>query len=84
MLIAMIAEVQSDFAAWQARAQTQPVAVTEAGEACTVILSAEEYRRLKRRDRQALRVEELDDDVLAALAASEPPEEAAAYDHEAL
>ena len=84
MLMATITEVERDFAAWRTRAQTQPVSVTEAGETCTVILSAEEYRRLKRRDRQALRVEELDDDVLAALAASEPPEEAAAYDHEAL
>ena len=32
MLTASAAEVQRDFAAWQARAMTQPVAVTEQGE----------------------------------------------------
>jgi hypothetical protein len=48
-----------------------------------VLISVEEYRRLKRRDRLALRVGMLDDATLAALAATEPPEEAALYDHEA-
>ena len=73
MLTATIAEIASDFPAWQARAQSQPVEVVQEGQATAIILSAEEYRRLKRRDRQALLVEELDDVTLAALAATPPP-----------
>jgi prevent-host-death family protein len=83
MLTVTAAEVQRDFATWQKRALTQPVGVTKGGRPLTVIVSAEEYERLKRRDQQALRVEELDDSTLAALASTEPPDEAASYDHEA-
>jgi PHD/YefM family antitoxin component YafN of YafNO toxin-antitoxin module len=83
MLTATAAEVQRDFATWQERALIQPVEVTKGGQPLTVIVSAEEYQRLKRRDQQALRVEELDDRTLAALALAEPPDEAAQYDHEA-
>jgi PHD/YefM family antitoxin component YafN of YafNO toxin-antitoxin module len=83
MVTATMAEVQRDFATWQERALTQPVGVTDGGMPRTVIVSAEEYQRLKRRDRQALRVEQLDGRTLAALASAEPPEEAAVYDNEA-
>ena len=82
MLMVTTAEVQRDFAIWQKRALIQPVAVTNDGQPQTVIVSAEEYQRLKRRDQQALLVEELDDRTLAALASAEPAAEAASYDHE--
>jgi PHD/YefM family antitoxin component YafN of YafNO toxin-antitoxin module len=76
-------EVQRDFPVWQLRARREPVGVISDGQPSTVMISVEEYRRLKRRDRQALRVELLDDTVLEALATTEAPEEAALYDHEA-
>ncbi len=82
MITATSAEVERNFRLWRDRAQQQPVSVTRNGRPKVVILAAEEYQRLKRRDRQALRVEELDDATLAALAATEPPAEAAQYDHE--
>nr|WP_294547373.1 type II toxin-antitoxin system prevent-host-death family antitoxin [uncultured Rhodopila sp.] len=77
------AEAQRDFSALQQRARTEPVTVTDNGLPVAVLMSFEEYRRLKRRDRQAIRVEMLDDATLEALAATEPPEEAARYDFEA-
>ncbi len=45
---------------------------------------ADEAEQRNPRRRQAMYVEELDDDVLAALASSEPPEDAEAYNHKAL
>ena len=82
MLTATTAEIASDFPSWQAKAQTQPVEVRQEGQPTAIILSAEDYRRLKRRDRQALKVEELDDATLDALAATEPPAETEAFNHE--
>jgi hypothetical protein len=46
------------------------------------MLSVEEYERLRRRDREALRVEELPEDLLDAIAAAEPPVEAHRFDGE--
>jgi PHD/YefM family antitoxin component YafN of YafNO toxin-antitoxin module len=83
MVTVSTAEVQRDFPAWQFRARREPIAVTSDGQSSTVLISVEEYRRLKRRDRQALRVEMLDDATLAALAATEASEDAALCDHEA-
>lgn len=76
-------EVQRHFALWQDRALTRPVAVTSRGRPRVVMISVEEYERLRRRDRQALRVEDLPDDLVDAIAASEPPEEARRLDGEA-
>lgn len=84
MLTATTSEIASDYAAWQARARGQLVEFIQEGRPIAVILSAEEYRRLKRLDRQALLVEELDDATLAALAATEPSEEAAAFNAETI
>jgi prevent-host-death family protein len=75
-------EVQRHFALWQDRALTRPVAVTSRGRPRVVMLSVEEYERLRRRDRQALRVEDLPDELVDAIAASEPPEEARRFDGE--
>jgi hypothetical protein len=52
------------------------------GQPSTVLISVEKYRRLKRRDHQALRIEMLDDATLAALATTKPPNEAALHDYE--
>ncbi len=48
-----------------------------------VVLTAEEYGRLKRRKREVLRVEDLSTEDLEAIAAAKPPAEAATYDREA-
>jgi prevent-host-death family protein len=56
-------------------ALTQPVWITRNGRDRLVVLSAEEYRRLKRRDRVALRVEELTDEELEAIGRAEVPAE---------
>lgn len=47
-----------------------------------MILSVDEYERLKRRDCQAIAVEDLSDAEIEAISRAEPPVEAAQYDHE--
>jgi hypothetical protein len=47
-----------------------------------VLISAEEYLRLKRRDRQVLGLADFDDADLTAIARSEAPEAAAGFDGE--
>ena len=44
--------------------------------------SVDKYSRIKRRDRQALAVENLSDAEVEAISRAEPPAEAAQYDHE--
>lgn len=46
---------------YQDVALTQPVVVTRNGRDRTVMISAEEYRRLKRRDREVLGIEDFTD-----------------------
>ena len=75
-------EVQRHFALWQDRALTRPVAVTSRGRPRVIMLSVEEYERLRRRDRQAMRVEDLPDDLVEAIAAAEAPAEARRFDDE--
>jgi PHD/YefM family antitoxin component YafN of YafNO toxin-antitoxin module len=60
----------------------EPVSITSHDRERLVLLSADEYRRLKRNDRAALYARELADDDLRSLAASDAPPEAAAFDHE--
>lgn len=48
---------------------------TENGQARNVLLSADEYQRLKRRDRRAIAVEELSDGQIAALHRARMPDE---------
>jgi PHD/YefM family antitoxin component YafN of YafNO toxin-antitoxin module len=62
------AQLQSDFDHYRDIAQRQPVSVMENGEESLVMMSADEYRRLKFfDDRQALYPWELPDDVIAEL-----------------
>ncbi|NBB52383.1 type II toxin-antitoxin system prevent-host-death family antitoxin [Rhizobium sp. CRIBSB] len=60
----------------------EPVSITSHGRERLVLISAEEYRRLKRNDRQPLYPWELDEAALAALESSEAPAEAKAFDAE--
>lgn len=76
------AEFQRNIGRYQDLALTQPVAVTRNGRERTVMISTEEYNRLKRRDRQVLRLEDFTDEMIEAIEKAEPPEEASQYDHE--
>ena len=70
------------FRRFQEIAASQPVVVTSDGQESLVLLSAEEYRRLKSRDREALYAWELHEADLREIASSEPPTETADFDFE--
>ena len=67
---------------FQERALVEPIMVTRNGRNRVVLISADEYYRLKRLDRVALAVSELSDEELAAIAAAEVPAEFAHLDEE--
>jgi prevent-host-death family protein len=60
------------------RSLKQPVLITKHGRPRNVVLSYEEYERLRDRDRRAVRAEDLTDEDIAALEASEM---APGYEH---
>jgi PHD/YefM family antitoxin component YafN of YafNO toxin-antitoxin module len=66
----------------QDMALVQPVTITNNGRDRLVMMAVEEYRRLKRRDREVLGVEDFTKADLEALRNAEPPPEAALFDHE--
>ena len=76
------AEFQRNIGRYQDLALTQPVAVTRNGRERTVMISIEEYRRLKRRDRLVLSFDDFTDADIAALEATRAPESSKAFDHE--
>ena len=76
------AEFQKNFGRYREAAIRGAVTITNHGRDSLVLLSAEEYRRLKRRDREVLHVSELSDEDMQAIMTAEIPEETAAFDHE--
>ena len=76
------ADFQKKIGYYQDLALVQPVMVTRNGRERLVLLSAAEFKRLKRRDREVLRVEDFTEADLKAIREAEPPAEAAAFDHE--
>ena len=66
----------------RALALREPVFVTNHGRDDLVVLSAHEYSRLKRRDREAVRTADMTDADLNLLDAVEIPAEAWDFDHE--
>ncbi len=60
----------------------EPVSITSHGRERLVLLSADEYRRLKQSDRVALHPWELSSEDLGALAVSEPAAGSEKFDHE--
>ena len=76
------AEFQRNIGRYQDVALTQPVAVTRNGRERTVLISVEEYERLKRRDRQVLRPEDFSEEDIAALEQTRAPESTKAFDSE--
>lgn len=76
------AEFQRNIGRYQDLALTQPVAVTRNGRERTVMISTEEYHRLKRRDREVLGLDDFTDDDIKAIEQSRAPEWTKMYDHE--
>lgn len=76
------AEFQKNFGRYREAAIREAVTITNHGRDSLVLLSAEEYQRLKRRDREVLYVSELSDAELLAIMTADIPGEAAAFDHE--
>ncbi len=76
------AEFQRNIGRYQDIALTQPIAVTRNGRERTVMISTEEYQRLKQLDRQVLLLDDFSDEMISDIERSEPPEEASAFDNE--
>lgn len=76
------ADFQRNIGRYQDMALTQPVAVTRNGRERTIIISAEEYHRLKRRDRQVMGLEDFSDADLTQLEVTRSPESAKAFNSE--
>ena len=65
------AEFIKGYGALADKALTEPVTITKNGRDRLVVMSADEYARLKRRDRRAILPEELTAEDITAVAASE-------------
>jgi prevent-host-death family protein len=75
-------EFQRHIGRYQDIAMTEPVAVTRNGREHTVMISADEYYRLRRRDREVLTLADFTEADIAALEATRAPEESKAFDDE--
>jgi prevent-host-death family protein len=82
MEIVSAGEFQRKLGHYQDRALVEPVLITSNGRERVVLLSADEFKRLKRLDRESLPVSALSDAELAAIAASEVSPEYAHLDSE--
>lgn len=80
MLTVPAKDVASKFGYYTDEAMLHPVGVQRHGVTRVVMLSLKEYERLLSRDRQVLRVKDLDDDDFEAIRNSEPSERARALD----
>jgi PHD/YefM family antitoxin component YafN of YafNO toxin-antitoxin module len=64
------------------KALSEPVTITKNGRDRLVMLSAEEYARLKRRDRRVVRLEDFTDEEMALIAKADVPAQYAHLDDE--
>lgn len=77
-------EFQREFGRLRGVAHREAVIVTSHGRDDVVLLSAEEYQRLRSLDRSAMHVSELSDEEILALGNVEISAEAARYNHEVI
>jgi len=82
MLKITSSELQRHIGAQLDAAQREPVVIASNGRERAVLLSMDEYERLKRRDREVLDVGQLSDDDLKAIGTARAPAEAERFDHE--
>ena len=73
-------EVASKFGYYTDEALLHPVGIQRHGTTRVVMLSLKEYERLLSRDRQVLRVKDLDDDDIEAIRTAQPSERARKLD----
>jgi prevent-host-death family protein len=71
MMTVSAAEFQRHFGRYQDEALLRPVAITRNGRERLVVLSSEEYHRLRRRSREVLRAGDLTDTELDQIAKTE-------------
>lgn len=76
------AEFIKNYGALTDKALSEAVTITRNGRDRLVLLSAEEYARLKRRDRHVVRADQVSEDDLALIAKAEVPVEFAHLDAE--
>jgi prevent-host-death family protein len=76
------ADFQRNIGLYQDEALKKPVAITKNGRPRTVLISAEEYERLKRRDRRAISAAEVSERQVAALREAKVPDRFANLDAE--
>ena len=67
---------------YQDAALVQPVVVTRNGRDRIVVISADEYRRLKKRDREVLTIDDFTEAEIEAARRAEPSPEADAFNRE--
>jgi prevent-host-death family protein len=75
-------ELQRRIGRIQDVALVEPVTITNNGRDRLVMMSIEEYRRLKRRDRRVMTLDDFTEEDIAALENVKAPPEAAAFNHE--
>ncbi len=75
-------ELQRKIGHIQDLALIQPVTITTNGRDRLVMMSAEEYRRLKRRDREVMGIEDFTQADLEALRLIQASATSASFDHE--
>lgn len=76
------ADFQRSPGLYQDMALRGPVTITRNGRDRTVLLSAEEYQRLKRRDRRAIAIQDLSERQLTAIRNAKVPAEFSHLDDE--
>jgi len=61
------AEFAKKFGAYREAAQREPVAITSHGRETCYLISAEEYQRLKRRDREVFGLDDMPQELIDAI-----------------
>jgi PHD/YefM family antitoxin component YafN of YafNO toxin-antitoxin module len=76
------AEFRKQFGALSDKALIEPLTITRNRRDRLVLLSVEEYERLKRRDRRVIRLEDFTEEEMALIAKADVPSEHAHLDAE--
>jgi len=76
------AEFIKNYGALADKALSEPVTITKNGRDRLVMISADEYARLKRRDRRVVRLEDFSEEEMALIARADVPAEYAHLDAE--
>jgi len=75
-------EFTREFGRYRVMAHREPVIVTNHGRDDVVLISAEDYARLRRYEQKALHVTQLPKEVVDELGTVALPEDASQFDHE--